>query len=214
MACSAPGVAIVAAALIAFLPSSSRADDGRPCERETEPELTLRLGEIESQLAKVWVRRGPDWIAAYDIADTPKNPFDVKGQGPGVAESHGFAWLRDVTCTLANDKTAGTITVAYTAAAYRFKEGRSRWIEPMSNGMIAQYVLSRNEATWVVKDLSRDEAIFLPESAMRTPRAEELPPQKAWPDKRCPRPMIWQGNDCVRPTPKSSSSTTGKPDAR
>lgn len=213
MTCYAHRFAMVAAALFALLPSSLRADEGRLCENETEPELKLRLGEIENQLAKVWARRGPDWITAYDITGTPKNPFDVKGQGSGAAAEHGFAWLRDVPCRLADGKTAGTLNVTYTAAAYRFKEGRSKWVEPMSGGTIAEYVLSRNGPTWSIKDLSRDETIFLPESSMRMPRAGEMPPQKAWPDKRCAFPKSWQGKDCVPSSPKSSGAAIGNPDA-
>lgn len=206
-------MAVAAAAIVVYLSHSAQAAEGRPCDLETDAELKFRLGEIDDQLTKIWTRRGPDWIVAYDIAGSAKNPFDVKGQGSGVAASHGFAWLRDVSCTLAEKKTADTITVTYTAAAFRFKEGGSKWIEPMTNGAIAEYLLTRNGASWTIKDLSRDETIFLPESAMRMPRADELPPQKAWPDKRCPLPKIWQGVDCILPDQKSNGSATEKPHA-
>lgn len=204
--------AIFAAAVIG-LTSSAPAGEIRSCESESDMKLKLRLADIDVQLAKVWARRGPDWITAYDIAGTPRNPFDLNDLGSGVAAYHGYAWLRDVSCAIAEGKTQGTLVVTYTAAAYRFKEGRLKWVEPMTNGAIAEYLLSQNATDWIVKDLSRDETIFLPESAMRMPRVEELPQQKVWPDKRCLSPKIWQGNDCVLAKPKSNSTSTGKPDA-
>lgn len=182
-----------------------RAEQNRRCDQATEPSLKASLAQIQNQLDKIWVRRGPDWITAYDIASTLKNPFDLKNQSSGVAAADGYAWLRDVSCAMSDGRVLGTVIVTYRAAKFRFKEGRTRWSAPMRDGVVGKFLLTSNNSEWAIKDIGMDETIFLSDGTMRLPRPEELPPNKVWPDKRCPPPKAWQGQSCEAVTPEAAS---------
>lgn len=188
--------AVLPMALSLALASALSAAEKRACDAETDVKLKASLERIQQQVDAIWVKRGPDWIAAYDIAGTPKNPFDVSDQGSGSEAVHGFAWLRDVGCAMSEATPEGARVVTYRAAAYRFKEGDTEWTKPMTDGVIAEYVVSPGDADWQIKDNSKDETIFLPDGTMRRPRQAELPAQKLWPDKRCRLPKVWNGQSC------------------
>lgn len=201
--------AVVQMALSVALASTLSAAEPRACDAEADATLKASLARIQQQLDTIWVKRGPDWIAAYDIAGTPKNPFDVSDQGSGSEEVHGFAWLRDVSCAIGDATPEGARVVTYRAAGYRFKEGDSEWTKPMTDGVIAEYVLSPGDPDWQIKDNSKDETIFLPDGTMRRPRQAELPAQKLWRDKRCRLPKVWNGQSCSE-VQKNAASEGGK----
>ena len=198
---------VLAAALFPFVTPAilAQAVEGRACESVEERQLRATLADIEKGLDRLWVKRGPDWHVAYDIAATPKNPFDRNAQSSGAVATHGYAWVRDVTCKITDGDNPNTRVVIYTATAFRFKEDRSKWSEPLQNGTIAAFLLTPDGPQWAIQDKSKDETIFLPEGTMRQLRPDELPQSKAWPDKRCPPPKQWQGTECTAPAAKAAT---------
>ena len=180
------------------------AGPAQPCDRAEMATLREGIAEADGVLAKIWVKRGPDWHVAYDIAAVPKNPFALRNLDYSVPASHGYVWARDVTCSVSASDKPGIFAVTYTAAAYRFKEERTKWSMPLADGVIAEFSVTIQDTKWSLEDKSREQAVFLPENSMRRPRTGELPPLKVWPDPRCPPPNQWQENECLRPPAKAA----------
>lgn len=167
------------------------------CDSLNDEPLRDALTEAGLFISKTWTIRGPDWLTAYDTPEVRKNPFATKADESGAAASHGLIWARDVACTIANGTDADVEQLTYAAAAFRFNEDGKGWTKLQKNGVIIALDLIRKNGQWSISDKSAERSIILPENVLRLPKADELPLQGAWPDKRCKPPHHWEGKACV-----------------
>ena len=168
-----------------------------PCDGVSDGSLKEAVSHAKDHISKVWVNRGPDWIAAYDTPDVKRNPFAIEKGATGSPALHGRVWARDVSCRLVNEPSGHLVKLTFTAAAFRFNEDGKRWSKPQKNGILVALELRQKDGQWAVIDRSAEFSVMLPEGVLRPPKSEELPDQAAWPDKRCPLPRRWAGAICA-----------------
>lgn len=173
------------------------ADALQSCEDVTGVREQAARAAAASFIAKTWVDRGPDRIAAYDSKPVPRNPFAVSKDVSGGAAIHGFVWARDVTCKIGSGPDAASVLMTYAAGAVRFKEGKMGWSKPLKDGVLLVLELSETNGNWTITDKSAERSVLMPENVLRLPELAELPKPNSWPDKRCQSPKIWLGKDCV-----------------
>jgi len=190
---------VAALAVMAATAARAHAQTPVPCDKAEAPVHAEAVAEVRRYMSTNWLEIGHNYYIGYRMKSPPANPFDLTTpKAPlGVKQvEEGYIWVAGLACHLtANNDTEIIITLH--AGAASFAEKGARWTPPLHDKQLTQFILTKREAQWAVRENRGEDSVLTAEDELRRPAAEELPPRNKKIGIPCTPEQVWERRRCV-----------------
>lgn len=189
---------VCAMAIVATVVANAHAQSPIPCNKAEVPLHIEAVAEARRHMAAIWLDVGRNFYSGYRMKSPPANPFDLTTpkESIGVKQvEEGYIWVASLSCQLIAAGDAA-VTITLQAGAASFAEKGARWTPPLYDRQLTQFILTKRDAQWAVRETRGEASVLTAEDELRRPAAEELParnkklglprtPEQIWERKRC-----------------------------
>ncbi|MFM9848672.1 MAG: hypothetical protein ACKVP3_16090 [Hyphomicrobiaceae bacterium] len=169
-----------------------------PCDKAEAPLHAEAVAEVRRQISTNWLDAGHNYYIGYRMKSPPANPFDLTTpKAPGAKQvEEGYIWVAGLACHLTTISDT-EITITLQAGAASFAEKGARWTPPLYDKQLTQFILTRRETQWAVRENRGEDSVLTAEDELRRPAAEELPPRNKKIGIPCAPEQVWERRRCV-----------------
>jgi hypothetical protein len=190
---------VCAMAILITMAASAHAQAPIPCDKAEAPLHIEAVAEARRHVAAIWLDVGRNFYSGYRMKSPPANPFDLTTpkESPGAKQvEEGYIWVAGLSCQLI---AAGDAAVAITlqAGAASFAEKGARWTPPLYDRQLTQFILTKRDAQWAVREARSEDSLLTSDDALRRPTVEEIPARSKKLGLPCTPEQIWERKRCI-----------------
>jgi hypothetical protein len=198
--------ALTVLAATAMMCAGAQAQAPIPCDKVEAPLHVEAVAEVRRHMAATWLEVGHNYYSGYRMKSPPANPFDLARpkESGGKQVEEGYIWVAGLSCELSATSDSA-IAVTLRAGAMSFAEKGARWTQPLYDRQLTQFMLTRRDTQWTVRENRGEESVLTAEDELRRPTTEEIPSRNKKLGLPCTSDQVWERKRCVALTKAKTS---------